>query len=73
MPLAARRTVVRNGVPVALNVGDTVRKGDVVQTSGSSSVAIVFTDGTTFSLNANARMVLDEFVYSAGGDRQFRR
>ena len=52
---------------VALNAGDTVRKGDVVQTSGSSSVAIVFADGTTFSLNANARMVLDEFVYDAGG------
>jgi VCBS repeat-containing protein len=27
----------------------------------------VFSDGTTFSLNANARMVLNEFVYGAGG------
>ncbi len=65
--LAGSATVVRNGVTVALNVGDTVRKGDVVQTSGSSSVAIVFADGTTFSLNANARMVLNDFVYAAGG------
>lgn len=65
--LSGSATVVRNGVTVSLNVGDTVRKGDVVQTSGSSSVAIVFTDGSTFSLNANARMVLDEFVYAAGG------
>ena len=65
--LTGSATVVRNGVTVTLNVGDTVRRGDVVQTSGDSSVAIVFTDGTTFALNANARMVLDNFVYAAGG------
>jgi hypothetical protein len=65
--LAGSATVVRNGVTVALNVGDNVRRGDVVQTSGGSSVAIVFTDGTTFSLNANARMVLDNFVFNPGG------
>ena len=65
--LSGSATVVRNGVTVTLNVGDTVNKGDVVQTSGNSSVAIVFLDGSTFSLSANARMVLDEFIYSAGG------
>ncbi|MET0277218.1 MAG: VCBS domain-containing protein [Pseudorhodoplanes sp.] len=59
-------TVVRNGVSVSLTMGDGVRKGDVVQTSGSSTISIVFTDGSTFSLSANARMVLDEFVYNAG-------
>jgi VCBS repeat-containing protein len=61
-------TVVRNGVSVALNLGDTLRKGDVVQTSSASAISVVFTDGSTFSLSANARMVLDEFVYSAGGN-----
>jgi|GEM_PF-1600333 len=65
--LSGSCTVIRNGVSVALNAGDTVRKGDVVQTAGGSAVAIVFADGSTFSLNANARMVLDEFVYNAGG------
>lgn len=65
--LSGSCNVVRNGVSVALNIGDTVRKGDVVQTAGGSAVAIVFTDGSTFSLNANARMVLDDFVYAAGG------
>lgn len=60
-------TVIRNGVSVSLNIGDNIQKGDVVQTAGSSSVAIVFTDGTTFSLSANARMVLDEFIYNAAG------
>lgn len=65
--LSGSCNVVRNGVSVALNVGDTVRKGDVVQTAGGSAVAIVFADGSTFSLSANARMVLDDFVYNAGG------
>ncbi len=65
--LSGSATVVRNGVTVSLNVGDNVRQGDVVQTSGSSSVAIVFADGSTFSLSANARMVLDSFVFNAGG------
>src|SRR5579862_8331962 len=54
---------VRNGVTVALNVGDVVLKGDVIQTQGGSAVGIIFSDGTTFNLGANARMVLNEFVY----------
>jgi VCBS repeat-containing protein len=60
-------TVVRNGVSVALNVGDLVRKGDVVQTSSSSSLSIVLTDTSTFSLSPNARMVLNDFNFEAGG------
>ncbi len=66
--LSGGATVVRNGVAVTLNIGDTVRKGDVVQTAGGSTVAIVFADGSTFSISANARMVLNEFVYNAGGN-----
>ena len=57
----------RNGVQVSLNVGDVVIKGDVIQTSGNSAVGVTFSDGTTFSLSSNARMVLNEFVYSPGG------
>ena len=60
-------TAVRNGVSVTLNVGDAVYKGDVVQTAGNSAVGVVFTDGTTFNLTSNARMVLNEFVYNPGG------
>ena len=54
---------VRNGVAVTLNVGDAVMKGDVVQTQGNSAVGVIFADGSTFDLGANARMVLNEFVY----------
>ncbi len=60
-------TAYRNGVPVALNTGDVVLKGDVIQTAANSAVGVTFSDGTTFSLSANARMVLNEFVYSATG------
>ncbi|MFO1146886.1 MAG: VCBS domain-containing protein [Alsobacter sp.] len=58
--------VVRNGVVIALNVGDVVLKGDVVQTGQGSSVALTFLDGTAFNLSANARMVLNELVYNEG-------
>ena len=56
---------VRNGVAVTLNVGDAVLKGDVVQTQGGgSTLGLIFADGTAFNLSANARMVLNEFVYN---------
>src|ERR1041384_6940773 len=60
-------TVVRNGVSVTLNSGDAVLKGDVVQTGSDSAVGIILSDGATFNLDANARMVLNEFVYNPNG------
>lgn len=59
-------TVLRNGFPVDLRMGDTVAKGDVVQTGSSATVAIRFNDGTVFLLSANARIVLNDMVYAAG-------
>lgn len=58
-------TVLRNGVPVELHLGDFVIKGDVVQTGSDSSVTIRFNDGTVFGLSSNARIVLNEMIYSA--------
>jgi hypothetical protein len=49
--------------PVAARVGDFVYKGDVVQTGSDGKIGITFTDGTSFNLSNNARMVLNEFVY----------
>ncbi|MBI3435205.1 MAG: FecR domain-containing protein, partial [Proteobacteria bacterium] len=60
-------TIVRNGVAIAVNVGESVRKGDVVQTGADGKMGIVFTDGTAFSLTANSRMVVNEFVYQPNG------
>src|SRR5215813_5167738 len=60
-------TVIRNGVSVALNVGDSVYKGDVVQTGSGSTCGISFTDGSALNVTANARMVLSEYVYDPNG------
>ena len=60
-------SVVRNGVTVAMQVGDLVYKSDVVQTDRGGSLAITFLNGTLFSLSASARMVLSEMVYKADG------
>ena len=48
-------------------VGDSVYRGDVVQTAADSAVGITFTDGTAFNISSNARMVLNEFVYDPKG------
>ncbi|PVE23314.1 hypothetical protein DC522_16385 [Microvirga sp. KLBC 81] len=58
-------TVLRNGIPVELHLGDMVAKGDVVQTGSDSTLAIRFSDGTVFGLSSNARIVLNDMVYAA--------
>jgi hypothetical protein len=60
-------TVMRNGVAVALHVGDAVYKSDVVQTGANSSVGIGFPDGTALNLVANTRMALNDYVYDPNG------
>ncbi len=57
-------TVVRNGVVVALHVGDAILKGDVLRT-GSGSLGVTFTDGSTLNLTPHARLVVNEFAYDA--------
>jgi VCBS repeat-containing protein len=56
-----------NGTSEPLTLGTPVFQGDVVQTAGGSALSITFVDGTVFSLSADARMVLDELIYSPGG------
>ena len=48
-------------------VGDPVYLGDVVRTGADGRIGINFTDGTSFTLSSNARIVLDEFVYDPNG------
>ena len=59
--------VVRNGVAVALHVGDKVYQSDVVQTGADSSCGIAFPDGTALNLVANTRMALNEYSFDANG------
>ncbi|GEO17550.1 Ig-like domain-containing protein [Microvirga aerophila] len=72
--ISGSATVLRNGVPVELHLGDPVAKGDVVQTASDSSVTIKFTDGMVFGLSSSARIVLNDMVYQAdasGGSALF--
>ena len=65
--LAGNATAIRNGVSIILNQGDTVHKGDVVQSGSDSTLGITFIDGTVFGLASNAKMVLNEMVYDPNG------
>jgi hypothetical protein len=59
-------TITRADVIVAKpTVGDLVYERDVIETGIDGVVAIVFADGTTFQLYADAHLVLDEFVCGA--------
>ena len=51
------------GQAAQAKVGDLVYQGDAVATGADGRVGINFTDGSSFNLSNNARMVLDEFVY----------
>jgi hypothetical protein len=62
-PGAAVVQVSTAGQAGQAKVGDLVYQGDVVATGADGKVGINFTDGSSFNLSNNARMVLDEFVY----------
>ncbi|MHC4054073.1 FecR family protein [Bradyrhizobium sp. 25ACV] len=53
--------------PGRTNTGDPVYLGDVVYTGADGRVGINFTDGSSFNLSSNARMVLDHYVYEPAG------
>jgi hypothetical protein len=60
-------TVIRNKDSVALKLKDDIYLNDTVQTAASSSLGITFNDATTFHLSANARIIIDTYVYADGG------
>jgi len=55
-----------NGVDEA-KVGDLVYRGDIIQTGPDGNLGVGFTDGSSFSVSANARMELNNFVYDPHG------
>ncbi|MEM9724178.1 MAG: FecR family protein, partial [Pseudomonadota bacterium] len=58
----------QDGVLVELKAGDPIYEDDVLSTGDGASVGVAFKDGMSFSLGANARMVLDEFSYDAASN-----
>jgi FecR protein len=53
--------------PAVLKISDAIFKNDALQTGANSTLGVTFDDETTFSLSADTRIVVDEFVYQEGG------
>jgi len=61
-------TLIRgSAAAVALQVADAIFKNDTLQTGADSALGVTFDDETTFSLSADTRIVINEFVYQDGG------
>ena len=56
----------------ALRVNDPIFQNDTLATGADSALGVTFDDQTTFSLSANTRIVVDEFIYQEGRRRQCR-
>ena len=55
-----------NAASALLKASDAILTGDELQTGANSSLGITLDDETTFSLSANTRIVMNEFVYREG-------
>jgi hypothetical protein len=61
-------TVARGSADArALRVSDAIFRNDTLATGPVSSLGITFDDQTTFSLSANTRLIINEFVYQEAG------
>ena len=63
----ANAVIIQVSADSQAKVGDLVYQGDAVATGADGRVGINFTDGSSFNLSNNARMVLNEFVYDPNG------
>ncbi len=62
------RIVRANGTVVErAEAGTEIFADDLIETQGGGSVGLLFIDDTSFSLGANARMVVDELVFDPAG------
>jgi hypothetical protein len=53
--------------PEQTKVGDLIYRGDIIQTGPDGKLGVAFADGSSFSVTANARMEVNEFVYDPHG------
>src|SRR5580704_15755883 len=65
--LQGSATVTRGNTATPLQVADPVYEKDTLQTGLNSTLGVTFDDETTFSLSANTRIVVNEFIYQPGG------
>jgi hypothetical protein len=59
--------VTRAQAVTPLKISDPLFKGDVLQTGANGTLGITLDDETTFTLQPNSRIAVDDFVYQAGG------
>lgn len=65
--LQGRATVTRGTTTAGLKLNDDIFKGDLVQTAANTTLGITLDDETTFTMGADARMQVDEYLYQKGG------
>lgn len=62
-------SVIRvDGSSAILNIGDPVFEGDVLRTATQSNVGVTFVDNSTFTLDENGQLALDEMVYDPASE-----
>jgi len=61
--------VVRENAATRMTLGSPVYLGDIIRTSASASVGIVFQDETTLSLGPNGEIEIDEFVFDPADNK----
>ncbi len=65
--LTGSASVTRNNTATPLKLQDDIFQNDVLQTSANSTLGVTFNDATTFNLTANARIIVDSYIYEDGG------
>jgi hypothetical protein len=65
--LQGSATVTRGNATAGLKLNDDIFKGDLVQTASNATLGITLDDETTFTMGADARMLMDEFLYQKSG------
>jgi hypothetical protein len=56
-------SISRGSLSLPAQIGGAVNQGDVVRTSGKSSVGIVFDDNTTLSLGPNSELLIKNYAF----------
>lgn len=67
--LTGSATISRFGSSSALRADDDIYMGDTLQTGADSALSVTFTDDTTFNLSANAKIVVNKYLYEDGGKK----
>ncbi len=67
--LTGTASVIRNQNTLPLKLKDDIYLNDTLVTFSDSTLGVTFNDATTFNLNANASIKVDDFVYQEGGQQ----